>query len=107
VLRETSDLCFDFCAGRKHPKEKRCVSRVEERPVPVTVGRGKGTVVPYCAEVDTVLISNEVDTWCIAYRKPSQAGDMAQWLRALTALPEVLSSNPSNHMVAHTICNWI
>jgi len=29
------------------------------------------------------------------------AGMMAQWLRALTALPEVLSSNPSNHMVAH------
>jgi hypothetical protein len=31
----------------------------------------------------------------------SGAGDMAQSLRALTALPEVLSSNPSNHMVAH------
>jgi hypothetical protein len=29
------------------------------------------------------------------------AGEMAQWLRALTALPEVLNSNPSNHMVAH------
>jgi hypothetical protein len=32
------------------------------------------------------------------------AGEMvksSQWLRALTALPEVLSSNPSNHMVAH------
>jgi hypothetical protein len=28
-------------------------------------------------------------------------GEMAQWLRALTALPEVLSSIPSNHMVAH------
>jgi hypothetical protein len=26
---------------------------------------------------------------------------MAQWLRALTALPEVLSSIPSTHMVAH------
>jgi hypothetical protein len=26
---------------------------------------------------------------------------MAQRLRALTALPEVLSSVPSNHMVAH------
>jgi hypothetical protein len=26
---------------------------------------------------------------------------MAQWVRALTALPKVLSSNPSNHMVAH------
>ena len=31
----------------------------------------------------------------------SGAGEMAQWLRAPTALPKVLSSNPSNHMVAH------
>jgi hypothetical protein len=30
-----------------------------------------------------------------------QARAMAQWLRALTALPEVPSSNPSNHMVVH------
>ena len=29
------------------------------------------------------------------------AGEMAQWLRALASLPEVLSSIPSNHMVAH------
>jgi hypothetical protein len=29
------------------------------------------------------------------------AGEMAQRLRALTALPEVLSSIPSIHMVAH------
>jgi hypothetical protein len=29
------------------------------------------------------------------------AGEIAQWLGALTALPEVLSSIPSNHMVAH------
>jgi len=29
------------------------------------------------------------------------AGEMAQQLRALTALPEVLSSNLSNHMVAY------
>ena len=28
-----------------------------------------------------------------------RAGEMAQWIRALVALPEVLSSNPSNHMV--------
>jgi hypothetical protein len=26
---------------------------------------------------------------------------MAHWLRALPALPEVLSSVPNNHMVAH------
>ena len=30
-----------------------------------------------------------------------QAREMAQRLRALTALPEVLRSNPSNHMVAY------
>jgi hypothetical protein len=30
-----------------------------------------------------------------------RAGEMAQWLRALRALPEVLSSIPSNHLVAH------
>jgi hypothetical protein len=29
------------------------------------------------------------------------AGEMAQRLRALTALLKVLSSNPRNHMVAH------
>jgi hypothetical protein len=29
------------------------------------------------------------------------AGEMAQWVGALTALLKVLSSNPSNHMVAH------
>jgi hypothetical protein len=29
------------------------------------------------------------------------AGEMALWLRVLTALLEVLSSIPSNHMVAH------
>ena len=29
------------------------------------------------------------------------ARKMTQWLRALIALPEVLNSVPSNHMVAH------
>jgi hypothetical protein len=29
------------------------------------------------------------------------AGEMAQGLRAPAALPKVLSSNPSKHMVAH------
>jgi hypothetical protein len=29
------------------------------------------------------------------------AGEVVQWVRALTALLEVLSSNPSNHIVAH------
>jgi hypothetical protein len=30
-----------------------------------------------------------------------RAREMAQWLRALTVLPKVLSPIPSNHMVAH------
>ena len=33
--------------------------------------------------------------------KEEMAEEMAQRLRALAALPEVLSSIPSNHMVAH------
>ena len=34
--------------------------------------------------------------------KNFRAGEMAQRLRALTALPEGLSAIPSNHMVAHS-----
>ena len=30
-----------------------------------------------------------------------RAGEMAQWLRVLTELPKVLSSTPSNRVVAH------
>jgi hypothetical protein len=35
------------------------------------------------------------------YKCHERAGELAQWLRVPTALPKVLSSNPSNHMVAH------
>jgi hypothetical protein len=35
-----------------------------------------------------------------AIRRQAGAGEMAQQLRALASLPEVLSSIPSNHMVA-------
>jgi hypothetical protein len=35
-----------------------------------------------------------------------RAGEMTQWLRALTALPEVLSSIPSSHMVFHNHLKW-
>jgi hypothetical protein len=33
--------------------------------------------------------------------KPEKAREMTQQLRIMTALPKVLSSIPSNHMVAH------
>jgi hypothetical protein len=34
------------------------------------------------------------------------AREMAQWLRASAALPEVLSSILTNHMVAHSHLYW-
>jgi hypothetical protein len=34
-------------------------------------------------------------------KKNEEAGEMAQWVRTLSALLKVLSSNLSNHMVAH------
>ena len=34
-------------------------------------------------------------------KQTNSAGEMAQWLKALTALLEVLSSIPRNHLVAH------
>ena len=34
------------------------------------------------------------------------AGEKVQGLRTLTFLPEVLSSIPSNHMVAHNHTQW-
>jgi hypothetical protein len=37
----------------------------------------------------------------ITKKERKGAEEMAQWLRAPTALPEVMSSIPSNHMVAH------
>jgi hypothetical protein len=40
------------------------------------------------------------DYWILNYI-PHGAGEMAQWLRVLTALAEVLSSILSNHLVAH------
>jgi len=48
------------------------------------------------------LTSQQSRVWLTSYKYMCRgAGGMAQWLRALTALPEVLSSNPRNNMVAH------
>jgi hypothetical protein len=43
----------------------------------------------------TVRKKNDVE------KEGGGAGEMAQWVRAWTALPKVLSSDPSNHMVAY------
>jgi len=46
-------------------------------------------------------------TWRWMLRFLSGAGEMAQWLRALTALPEVLSLIPSTTWWLTTICKEI
>ena len=49
-----------------------------------------------------LLFLHSMCTWKIHLLKEmGVAGKMAQQLRALAALPEVLGSIPSNHMVAH------
>ena len=42
----------------------------------------------------------------IILKKPVMGWRDAQWLRTLTAFPEVLSSTLSNHMVAHNHLYW-
>jgi hypothetical protein len=44
----------------------------------------------------------EEEGWRMAKEKRNpRVGEMAQQLRTLTALPEILSSIPSSHMLAH------
>jgi hypothetical protein len=45
-------------------------------------------------------LNEDIQSGC-RYKGPTRAGEMAQRFRAPTALPKVLSSNPSNHMVAY------
>jgi hypothetical protein len=53
-----------------------------------------------------MLSLEDLDTENIPKDTKGGAGETAQWLRALTALPEVLSSIPSNHMVSHNHLEW-
>jgi hypothetical protein len=50
--------------------------------------------------------SQEYTEKLLKKKKKTGAGEMAQQLRALAVLPEVLSSIPSNHMVAHNHLQW-
>ena len=78
-------------------------SQVELR-LNVSLCTGKSSEQPpvLCAgELRTGLSGTQGSHGTVDSKKLSRAGEMAQWLRALTALLKVLSSNPSNHMVAH------
>ena len=47
------------------------------------------------------ILNNQSDKLKIQVFEHMEDGKVAQWLRALTALLKVLSSNPCNHMMAH------
>jgi hypothetical protein len=54
-----------------------------------------------CPELSTTGVGKLITAFIFLRFAYLGAGEMAQWVRALTALPKVRSSNPSNHMVAH------
>jgi len=51
--------------------------------------------------LEECCISRALTCTCPLRKLTYGAGEMAQWLRVPNALPEVLSSIPSNRMVAH------
>jgi hypothetical protein len=57
--------------------------------------RVAGITAPEDGEVATCIAESTFNNFIF------WAGEMAQWLRTLALLPEVLSSIPSNHMVTH------
>jgi hypothetical protein len=48
------------------------------------------------------VVQSETAAYVLAMSRMEGAGEMAQQLRAPPVLPEVLSSIPSSHMVAHS-----
>jgi hypothetical protein len=54
-----------------------------------------------------LLILSGKEVVALMFRVKQRAGKMAEQLRALSALPEVMGSIPSNHRWLTTICNEI
>jgi hypothetical protein len=57
------------------------------------------------ADILKLTLASDWELWqpwtVITFQDLHGAGEMTQGLKALTAILKVLSSNPSNHMVAH------
>jgi len=80
-----------------HPKE---VPSVENQNILDHSWDSKGSLGSHCL---LVFLGSQDFIQCIYDLKSILgAGEVAQQLRTLTALPEVLSSNPSNHVVVHS-----
>jgi len=68
-------------------------------PTIISLRRMKSSGPAWTTQQEPVGGKNELEPSPL--KSGTRAGELAQWLRALTALPGVLSSNPSSHMVAH------
>ena len=86
-------------AIRNHQETTPCTpgSCLQVLPwLPWTMDEKPEEINPFLPKLLLVMVSYHRN------RNPNKgAGEIAQWLRALTGLPGVLSSIPSNHMVAH------
>jgi hypothetical protein len=70
-------------------------------PVSVSSSEGRLTVFPAFRSFHFPELVNPVVYALGGIKTNWRAGEMAQWVRTLTALPKVLGSNLSNHVVAH------
>ena len=68
------------------------LAMADEKPKEGVETENNGRVHWKVAGQDGSVVNNE----------EAEAGEMAQWLRALPAPPKVLSSSPGNNMVAHS-----
>jgi hypothetical protein len=103
----TESLIWSFSLRRTHALPNRTRFSIKKRIFPL---RLKLPSSHQGCKLKRIQCSKQSDTlWRTHPRKkcrltessPVGAGEMAQWWRTMTALPEVLSSIPSNHMVAH------
>jgi hypothetical protein len=99
------------CSQGDFKREETGIDYIENLKNELGVGEGcsqhRGTVLA-CPELDTRFFPHEPPTLqkrqvpkAGVLRVAFGAGKMAQWLRSLTAILEVLSSIPSNLMMAH------
>jgi hypothetical protein len=106
AISPAPNVSFRACSVKmlSHPKKKKKKSWAWCR-TPLIPALGRQRQVDFWVWDQRGLQSEFQDSQdyreTLSQKTKKRAREMAQWLRALTAFPEVLSSIPRNHMVAH------